>query len=405
MNRRRLRASVLMGVLALVLAGCAAPEKTAKAPSEKPAALHLLRTGFSALPGYAPSSAALDAFRRGCAVLAKRSDDAVMGGAGYAGRAGDWRGVCAAAQEAPADTDFFATHFVPYAISTQADGGPQDQGLFTGYYEPEISGSRTRQGRFQIPVYGLPADLVRVDLGAFLPRLKGEQIWGRVQGHALTPYPDRAAIQANGIANAPVLFYTDDAAALFFLQIQGSGRVVFDDGGTARVAYAGQNGQPYTAIGRALIADGSLARADVSLQSIRAWLAAHPERARAVMESNQSYVFFRLAPLGDVSLGSAGALGVPLTPMASLAIDPRRNALGAPFFVAVDGADPLHGVMIAQDTGGAIRGAVRGDIFFGFGPQAEARAGAMKGTGRLFVLLPRALAARIGDSAVFGGGP
>jgi membrane-bound lytic murein transglycosylase A len=175
--------------------------------------------------------------------------------------------------------------------------------------------------------------------------------------------------------------------AVFFLQIQGSGRVVLDDGTVANIAYAGENGRPYTAIGRTLIAQNELARENVSLQSIRAWLVAHPDRARAVMETNQSFVFFREGP-------GTGSQGVPLIAMGSLAVDLRLHALGVPMFVDADGPDPVKTILVAQDTGGAIRGPVRGDIFFGAGPDAEARAGAMKAPGRLYVLLPNALAAR-----------
>jgi membrane-bound lytic murein transglycosylase A len=185
--------------------------------------------------------------------------------------------------------------------------------------------------------------------------------------------------------------------AFFFLQIQGSGRVQFDDGSMARIVYAGENGHAYTAIGRTLIADGSLAREDVSLQSIRAWLLANPARAAAVMETNRSYTFFAETPRGDATLGSKGFLGTSLTPQASLAVDSRIHALGAPFYVAADGPDSVRAVMVAQDIGGAIRGAVRGDIFFGFGAEAERRGGAMKAPGRLYLLLPAALAAELGE--------
>jgi len=241
----------------------------------------------------------------------------------------------------------------------------------------------------------LERDLVRADLGLFNPKLKGEHISGKLVGHALLPYADRAAIDTAGL-DAPILFYTDDVIAFFFLQIQGSGRVAFDDGNTARIVYAGENGQTYTAIGRTLIADGSLAREDVSLQSIRAWLLANPARAAQVMETNRSYIFFAETARGDAALGSKGFLGTSLTPLASLAVDSRLHALGAPFYVAADGPDPVSAVMVAQDIGGAIRGAVRGDIFFGFGAEAERRGGAMKAPGRLYLLLPAALAAKLG---------
>ena len=362
--------------------------------------LGLTRSDFSALPGWkdAKLEPVLASFQRGCAVLAQKPDTAPMGGAGYAGTVADWRGACAAAQgNSQGDARaFFESNFTPYVV--------QGDALFTGYYEPEIRGRHARGGAFQTPVYGLPDDLVRADLGRFIPKLQGEHISGRLDGHRLVPYATRAEINAQINAKtppAPVLFYTDDPIAFFFLQIQGSGRVQFEDGSTVRIAYAGENGQAYTAIGRTLIADGSLAREDVSLQSIRAWLVAHPDRAQSVMETDKSYIFFQEKPVGDPALGSTGTLGANLTPLASIAVDARVHALGAPFYVAADGRDPVHGLAIAEDTGGAIRGAARADIFFGFGPEAENRAGLMKAPGKFYLLLPKALAQRLGDSKEF----
>jgi membrane-bound lytic murein transglycosylase A len=383
----------LLVLALLAVAACSTPppmQPPTTTPKPAPASsLHLSRVRFSDLPDWnnANADAALAAFRRSCGVLAAKPDSTAMGGAGYAGTAADWRAACAdAGSDAKA---FFEKTFTPYAVSGS-------DGLFTGYYEPQIRGSRTKQGAFQTPVYGLPPDLVRADLGLFNPKLKGEHISGKVAGHTLVPYADRAQINARGV-DGPVLFYTDDAVAFFFLQIQGSGRVVFEDGSTARIAYAGENGQPYTAIGRTLIADGSLARETVSLQTIRAWLLANPARARVVMETDRSYIFFEQKPLGDTALGSTGSQGVNITPLGSIAVDQRIHALGAPFYVAADGPDPVRAVMVAQDTGGAIRGPVRADMFFGFGAEAERRAGAMKAPGRLYVLLPHALAASLGE--------
>ncbi len=364
----------------LVLAACASPSPP---PSQPVSLLKLTRTDFSHLPDWSVrQDAALAAFRGSCAILAGKPDSAPMGGAGYAGTVADWRAACAAPQGA----DFFAANFTPYEV-TGSDG------LFTGYYEGEIAASRTRHGIYQTPVYGLPPDLVRADLGAFIPKLKGEHISGKIAGHALVPYADRAEINARGV-KAPILFYAADPIAFFFLQIQGSGRVTFDDGSKGRIAYAGENGQPYTAIGRTLIAQGELTRETVSLQSIRAWLLAHPDKARAVMETNRSFIFFREAE-------GAGAQGTSLTPLGSMAVDLRIHPLGVPFFVAAEGEEPVHAVLVAQDTGGAIRGPVRGDIFFGYGAEAERRAGLMKAPGRLFVLLPNALAQRLGAGKDF----
>ena len=375
-----MRGRLVAAALLALLLGCTGP-------APQPTGLRLTQVRFSDLPQWNASQAALASFQRSCAILTARPDSEAMGG--YAGTVGDWRSVCGGTNSAA--RNFFEQNFTPFAV-TGSDA------LFTGYYEPEIRGSRTRQGVYQTPVYGLPPDLVRADLGLFNAKYKGEHISGRLDGQRLRPYPDRAEINAKGAANAPVLFFTDDPIAFFFLQIQGSGRVVFDDGSSARIGYAGDNGQVYTAIGRTLIADGSLRREEVSLQTIRAWLNANPARAQSVMETNRSYIFFAESAVGDTALGPKGNLGVNLTPLASVAVDPRLNALGAPFFVAAEGADPVHGVMVAQDIGGAIRGAARADIFFGFGPEAERRAGAMKGTGALYVLLPNALAAKIGKS-------
>ena len=372
--------------LPLILAGCVS--RPAVAPAQP--GLTLTRVSFADLPGWSSPNrdAALSAFQSSCAALAAKP---AQSGMAYAGTAGDWSSVCAAAPNA--GSGFFESQFTPYAVDANA--------LFTGYYEPQISGSRSRHDAFQTPVYGLPSDLVSVDLGQFLPSQKGEHISGRLSGQRLIPYPDRAQIDAQGLANAKILFWCDDPVAVFFLQIQGSGRVTFDDGGSARVAFAGVNGRPYTAIGRALIQNGALTRETVSLATIRDWLKKNPDQARSVMELDQSFVFFQETPLGNAQLGSPGTQGVALTPLASIAVDARIHPLGIPFYVAAQGADPVAGLMIAQDTGGAIRGPARADIFFGFGPEAERRAGAMNAPGRLYVLLPNAVAASIGAGKSF----
>ena len=340
---------------------------------------------FSDLPGWrdADLNPAIGAFRRSCAVIATKPPVEVI--ADYAGTAGDWQTVCG--RQAGDARRFFEKNFTPYALS--------GEGLFTGYYEPEIRGSRTQTGAYRTPVYGVPSDLIRVDLSQFSPEFKGEHISGRLSGQKLVPYASRADINAKGLPAAKILFWCDDPVALFFLQIQGSGRVRFDDGSSARIAYAGENGRPYTAIGRVLLAKGELEKAKISLATIRDWLKAHPEQARGVMEANQSFIFFDEKALGDTALGSNGVQGVPLTPLGSLAIDLRKNALGAPYYIA---ADPVKALLIAQDTGGAIRGPVRGDVYFGFGAAAEQQAGEMKAQGRMFVLLPNDVAARLGKS-------
>ena len=315
-----------------------------------------------------------------------------MGGKEYAGTAADWISIC---NDAHGDARvFFESHFTPYQVSAGGDR----HGLFTGYYEPLIRASRDRHGVYRTPVYGLPPDLVRVDLSPFNVKFAGEHISGRLDGQRLVPFATRAEIDAHGLANTKILFWCDDPVALFFLQIQGSGRVQFDSGENERIAYAGENGRPYTAIGRILIRDGVLTSQNVSLASIRAWLKANPERAQGVMEADQSFIFFEEKPVGDAALGSSGTLGAALTPRASLAIDPRLNVLGAPYYVD---AATVKALLIAQDTGGAIRGPVRGDVFFGYGEAAENDAGGMKATGGLYVLLPNALAKQLGAQKDF----
>jgi len=345
----------------------------------------LAAVSFTDLPGWqsADLRPAFAAFQKTCDAISKKTSADTLND--YAGSVGDWQKICAhISGEARA---FFEKNFTPYRL-----GG---EGLFTGYYEPEIHGSRERHDAFQTPVYGLPHDLIRVDLGQFSSQFKGEHVAGRLDGQRLVPYASRADIDAQGLASARILFWCDDPVALFFLQIQGSGRVRFEDGEMARIEYAGENGRPYTAIGRILVASGRIARNEVSLENIRLWLKANPRLAQSVMEADQSFVFFQEAPIGDPSLGSPGVENVALTPMGSMAIDLRKNALGAPYYVA---AAPVHALLIAQDTGGAIRGPVRGDIFFGFGERAEKAAGGLKAQGRLYVLLPNDVAARLGKS-------
>jgi membrane-bound lytic murein transglycosylase A len=349
--------------------------------------LELTPVSLSGLPGWASfdKRAALSAFRRSCGAVLRAQATSELGG--YAGRAEEWFGVCRAALAANenAARKFFEDHFSALEVGGEA--------LVTGYYEPLLHGSRIRHGAYQTPVYATPRDLVSVDLGAFRPEWKGERTAGRVSAQHLIPYATRAELDEFPPL-ASILFYGDDPVAVFFLHIQGSGRVALDDGATVRVTYAAQNGRPYSAIGASLIRLGALTRETVSMQSIRAWLKANPSAARQVMETNQSYVFFKEAPVGDASLGSAGTEGVALTPGASIAIDTKFHALGVPIFLVAQLPDghALQNLFVAQDTGGAIRGPARADVFFGFGARAEALAGAMNSAGHLYVLLPKQLA-------------
>lgn len=278
--------------------------------------------------------------------------------------------------------------------------------MFTGYYEPELRGSRTRGGRYTVPLYGRPADLVTVDLGQFRDELKGQRIVGRVRQGALRPYATRAEIEAGALhgikhedGGSLELVWVDDAVDAFFLQIQGSGRVVLEDGSVLRVGFAERNGHPYVAIGRELVAQGIMTREQVSMQSIREWLAANPDTAAELMNRNPSFVFFRTLPSStSPEDGPFGSEGVPLTPGRSLAVDRNFLPMGLPIWLEAD--DPINSgqrlrrLLIAQDTGGAIRGPVRGDVFWGFGADAAERAGRMRSAGRYWILLPRDVAAR-----------
>lgn len=369
---------------------------------DKPAdELMLERTSFAKLDDWAASdpNAALIAFTGSCKRLVKRNDADAFGGISAYGTVGDWRNVCNAALQTPGNgRQFFEAWFEPVMASNRGE----EIGLFTGYYEPELNGSRKADGKFTTPLYTRPGDLVAVDLGSFRPSLKGERIAGRVDEGRLVPYATRGQIVSSGLSGrSNPLVYVDDPIGAFFLQVQGSGRVKFANGEVIRVAYDGQNGHPYTGIGRVLIDRGEVKREDMSTQRIRSWLLANPAKADALMNENASYVFFKEQPIADPSLGAEGAQSVPLTPEASLAVDLRFHGLGAPMWIDATAPAEAGGnvvfrrLVIAQDTGGAIRGPVRGDVYWGAGARAEEIAGRMAHRGRLVVLLPKAVAARI----------
>ena len=272
---------------------------------------------------------------------------------------------------------------------TNPDG--TTSGLVTGYYEPLLRGSRQRSATFSQAVLGVPPDLLTIELADVLPDLKGMRLRGRLQGNKVIPYYARADINAREANYADrVLLWVDDAVELFFLQIQGSGRVKLPDGSMVRIGYADQNGHPYQAIGRVLAERGELKIEQTSMQGIQAWARANPEKLSDVLNANPSYVFFReVQAKGDE--GPQGAMGVPLSAERSIAVDPRQVPLGAPVFLATTqpaSAAPLRRLVLAQDTGGAIRGVVRADFFWGFGADAGSQAGKMKQQGQMWVLLP-----------------
>lgn len=385
----------------LLLSACAEQPgpgpATGTAVPPVPDQVSLKPVAFTDLPGWGSDDllAAKPALTRSCDKLTVQDDSRPVGPNGTAGKVADWRAACAAlaqATTAPAVKQALETHFRPMEVS----GREGRQGLFTGYYEAELRGARRPGGTFQTPLYRRPEDLITVELADWRADWRGQRIAGRVVEGRLRPYADRKGIEGGALKGRGLeLVWVDDPVDAFFLQIQGSGRVILPDGQVMRIGFAAQNGHAYVPIGRVLADKGAIPRDEVSMQTIRAWLAAHPVEAAEVMNANPSYVFFRELS-GD---GPLGAQGAALTPGRSLAVDPSFMPLGAPVWldleeVPVEGTKtgPLRRLVVAQDTGGAIRGPVRGDLFWGYGDIAADRAGRMKAKGRYFLLLPKTAA-------------
>jgi len=342
----------------------------------------LVPGGWDDLPGWKDDdlSAAWQPFLTSCRGMASRPHGPA------------WKRVCELAKDVDGKSvrdvrAFFEQHLRPYAVQA-ADGA--FAGMFTGYYEPLLRGSRLKAKGYEQPVRAVPDDLLTIDLSAVFPELKDKRVRGRLDGNKVVPYWTRADISKRGKQlPGKTLLYVDDAVELFFLQVQGSGRVQLTDGSTVRVNYADQNGHPYQSIGKVLVERGELKLEEASMQGIQAWARANPARLDELLNANPSYVFFREMP--NSKDGPIGALGLPLTPERSLAIDPRSVPLGAPVFLATtrpNSSQPLNRLMMAQDTGGAIKGANRRDFFWGFGKAAGELAGRMKQSGRFWVLLP-----------------
>lgn len=329
----------------------------------------------------AQAQAARVAFVSTCPALLARGDLSGLT------RNADWRTPCDAARNGGGARDFFLANFETVQVG---DG----RAFATGYYEPEIAGSRVRAPGYDVPVYARPSDLVDVDLGQFSDTLKGKRLRGRIAGGTLVPYPDRTAIEGGALeGRARVLAYAADPVAFFFLQIQGSGRLRMPDGSVMRIGYDNQNGRDYTGIGALMRQRGLLAPGQASMQGIVAWLHAHPDEGAALMRENRSFVFFR-----ELTTAPIGALGRPVTGRVSAAADAKFVPLGSPVFLSMDRADAT-GLWVAQDTGGAIKGANRFDTFWGAGEAAEATAGGMSARGTAFLLLPVGTLTRLTGSA------
>lgn len=387
----KIRTLLLVSCLALSACTTTAPsEKTSPyAPEETPLTLRMVN--FSDLPGWERDdlSGAIEALGRSCAKLKGQDQNKDFGDPAWGISVGNWAPACSKIESGQAAADphaFFEFFFFPY----EATAGSYKEGLFTGYYEAALKGSRTRSDTYNTPLLKRPDDLIMVELGEFRDTLKGQRIAGRVVNGSLKPYETRADIEAGKLSNAVPLVYVDDPVDAFFLQVQGSGRVMLDDGSEMRVGYAAQNGHVYYAIGRELVKRNLMDKDQVSMQSIREWLDTHPDQAAEFMNLNPSYVFFEELR-GE---GPLGAQNVALTPMRSMAVDHTKVPYSTPLWLdikePVPGAVDLQRLVIAQDTGGAIKGPIRGDFYWGYGPEATHNAGLMKAPGRYWLLLPRA---------------
>jgi membrane-bound lytic murein transglycosylase A len=326
-----------------------------------------------------PLKPALEAFLRGCVALEKV--DA-------------WKTACAAGKALPASANeadvaaYFEAAFQPHQVVNPDDS---TSGMVTGYYEPLLRGSRTRSSRFRYPLYAPPQDMLTIDLGSLHPDLKNRRLRGRIEGNRVVPYLARGDIDRDPSPLGGLeIAWAEDPVEVFFLHIQGSGQVELENGERLRVGYADQNGHPFKSLGRLLIDRGELPAERASMQGIKEWARRNPAKTQEFMNANPSYVFFRELPRNLT--GPLGALGVPLTPERSIAVDPRVVPLGSPVYLATtwpNAIDPLQRLVVAQDTGGAIAGAVRVDFFWGFGDAAGALAGRMRQSGRMWVLLPK----------------
>lgn len=368
----------MLGVLVILalVTSCSIPRRPDKAAPSTP----LVPVPWANVEGWQEDDPALamDAFRKSCLAL---------------GRQPQWQKVCndlaalenASGQEVRA---FFEERFIPYQLR-QPSG--ISSGLITGYYVPDLRGSREPSTEYPYPLYRRPDDMLVIDLGDVYPELGKYRLRGRLVENRVLPYWDREAIEGE---RRPLggyeLLWVDDPVELFFLHIQGSGIIHFEDGTSSMVNYADQNGHPFKSIARWLINRDIMTRDQMSMQNIKAWARNNPSQVNDLLNTNPSYVFFREAPTADRS--PPGALGVPLTPGRSVAVDRRFTPLGAPVFLATtwpSSDQPLYRLMMAQDTGGAIKGPVRADFFWGMGSEAGREAGRMKQPLRMWVLLPR----------------
>ncbi len=403
MGKRAAQSFLICGLLSLLaLSGCTAPmPEPVSAPPPEPKAprASFALLSISAIPGFAEDEiiAALPALKRSCQKISTLPADRTLGPDAIGGSAGDWAVSCESIKSLSESDEeglrrLLEEGFVAFEVSNNGD----TKGLFTGYYEAELEGSLEPLPPPAVPLYQPPTDRVSVDLALFGPDLAGRKVIGLIDGDHFVPYYDRSSIDDEDVlaGRGLELLWARDPVDVFFLHIQGSGRVNLPDGRVIRVGYAGSNGRPFTGIGGLMLREGIISSGEASAQGIRSWLRDHPEEARDIMNRNARYIFFREIE-GD---GPIGAFNVALTPGRSLAVDPKFLPLGAPIFLNTTwpGSDrPLRRLVVAQDTGSAIKGPVRGDLFWGFGEPALEFAGRMKQEGGYFLLLPRPLGEKL----------
>ena len=352
----------IVGIL-LLFAGCSkGPEIVSKDMPKT----YLLESSFDELPAWDNEdyTVALDSFLNSCKTQKTQKI---------------YQSLCDKAQEQSSAKLFLESEFTPYEIHTK-DG--IDSGLLTGYYEPELRGSLEKNEIYRYPVYNTPSDLIIVDLSSIYPDLKNYRLRGRIDGNRLVPYAKRGEESLN---SSEIICYVDSKIDLFFLEIQGSGRVALENGETIFIGYDNQNGHKYRAIGRYLVEINAMEIKDVSLQSIRAWLEENPSRVDEVLNYNESLVYFK-----ERTHAASGSLGLELTPERSIAVDRRYIPLGSMVYLnsKIDEID-VSKIVLAQDTGGAIKGSIRADMFLGFGDSAMQSAGKLKSPLKLWILLPK----------------
>ena len=403
LSPRRIPRLAVAALTAAVLAACTPGIKLDPVLPPDPDTIpdgkvHLSAVTYQEVPSWRTDDirAALNVFLSSCRRIVRRAPDEPFGHDPRTGLVSDWIRICEdASTQTTAGRDvihyFFESRFQPYQV--RVSGNPE--GLFTGYFEAELDGSWEPGGRYSVPIFARPDDLIAADLGEFRDEWSGTSIAGRLVDGRYVPYFSRAEINAGALNGRGLeILWVDDPIDAFFLHIQGSGRVRLPNGTAVRVGYAGRNGHRYVPIGRELIGMGVLTSETVSMQSIRAWLDAHPLAAAEMMNRNPSYIFFRVLE----EAAPVGAQGIPLTPERSLAVDTRYVPLGTPVWLSTrDPRDPkrktpYQRLMTAQDTGSAIKGGVRGDVYWGSGPAAAAAAGVMKEPGVYYILLPRSAA-------------